>query len=83
MPVAGGDAGPDVTPVLEAMTLPSAALALGLPRVPTARLQVGAGVALLRMLGIDLGQDAPDLLRMVDALPDGPPAPPSSAPCTP
>ncbi|MBW0115363.1 alpha/beta fold hydrolase [Pseudonocardia abyssalis] len=68
--VGSGGAGPDVTPVLRAMTLPGAAVALGLLRMPTARLQVGAGVALLRMLGTDLGQDAPDLLRMVDALPD-------------
>ncbi|MHA6781447.1 alpha/beta fold hydrolase [Pseudonocardia saturnea] len=68
--VGSGGAGPDVTPVLRAMTLPGAAVALGLLRVPTARLQVGAAVALLRMLGTDLGQDAPDLLRMVDALPD-------------
>ena len=68
--VGSGGAGPDVTPVLRAMTLPGAAVALGLLRMPTARLQVGAAVALLRMLGTDLGQDAPDLLRMVDALPD-------------
>ncbi|MBW0088413.1 alpha/beta hydrolase [Pseudonocardia sp. KRD-184] len=68
--VGSGGAGPDVTPVLRAMTLPGAAAALGLLRLPTARLQVGAGVALLRLLGTDLGQDAPDLLRMVDALPD-------------
>jgi pimeloyl-ACP methyl ester carboxylesterase len=68
--VGSGGAGPDVTPVLRAMTLPGAALALNLLRLPGARLQVGAVVALLRALDTGLGQDAPDLLRMVDALPD-------------
>jgi pimeloyl-ACP methyl ester carboxylesterase len=68
--IGSGGAGPDVTPVLRAMTLPGAALALGLLRMPGARLQVGAVVALLRALDTGLGLDAPDLLRMVDALPD-------------
>jgi pimeloyl-ACP methyl ester carboxylesterase len=68
--VGSGGAGPDVTPVLRAMTLPGAALALSLLRLPGARLQVGAVVAILRALDTGLGQDAPDLLRMVDALPD-------------
>jgi pimeloyl-ACP methyl ester carboxylesterase len=68
--VGSGGAGPDVTPVLRAMTLPGAVGLLRLLRLPTARLQVGAAVQLLRMLGTGLGQDAPDLLRMVDALPD-------------
>jgi pimeloyl-ACP methyl ester carboxylesterase len=68
--VGSGGAGPDVTPVLRAMTLPGAAGLLQLLRLPTARLQVGVAVQLLRLLGTGLGQDAPDLLRMVDALPD-------------
>lgn len=68
--VGSGGAGPEVTPVLRAMTLPGAASLLGLLQLPTARLQVGAAVGMLRRLGTDLGQDAPDLLRMVDALPD-------------
>jgi pimeloyl-ACP methyl ester carboxylesterase len=69
--VGSGGAGPDVNPVLRAMTLPGAALALTLLRLPGARLQVGAVVAALRALDTGLGQDAPDLLRIVDALPDG------------
>jgi pimeloyl-ACP methyl ester carboxylesterase len=68
--VGSGGAGPDVTPVLRAMTLPGAAGLLHLLRLPTARLQVGVAVQLLRLLGTGFGQDAPDLLRMVDALPD-------------
>jgi pimeloyl-ACP methyl ester carboxylesterase len=68
--VGSGGAGPDVTPVLRAMTLPGAAMALHLLRLPGARLQVGVVVAALRALGTGLGQDGADLLRMVDALPD-------------
>jgi pimeloyl-ACP methyl ester carboxylesterase len=68
--VGSGGVGPEVTPVLRAMTLPGAASLLGLLQLPTARLQVGAAVGMLRLLGTDLGRDAPDLLRMVDALPD-------------
>jgi pimeloyl-ACP methyl ester carboxylesterase len=68
--VGSGGAGPDVTPVLRALTLPGAAVALHLLRLPGARLQVGAVVAALRALGSDLGRDGADLLRMVDALPD-------------
>jgi pimeloyl-ACP methyl ester carboxylesterase len=68
--VGSGGAGPDVTPVLRAMTLPGAANLLGLLQLPTARLQVGLAIGMLQLLGTDLGQDAHDLLRMVDALPD-------------
>ncbi|MGD9526527.1 alpha/beta fold hydrolase [Pseudonocardia sp.] len=68
--VGSGGAGLSVSPVLRAMTLPGAIGALQWLRVPTARWQVGAIVQLLRRLDTDLGRDAPDLLRMVDALPD-------------
>ncbi|AEA24351.1 alpha/beta fold hydrolase [Pseudonocardia benzenivorans] len=68
--VGSGGAGPDVTPVLRAMTLPGAATLLGALRLPTMRLQAEAVVAALRLLGTDIGLDAPDLLRVVDALPD-------------
>ncbi len=68
--VGSGGAGPDVSAVLRAATLPGAALLLALLQLPTARWQVGQVIGLLRALGTDLGQDAPDLLRVVDALPD-------------
>lgn len=68
--VGSGGAGPEVTPVLRAMTLPGATALLHALRLPTARRQAGAVVAALRLLGTDLGLDAPDLLRVVDALPD-------------
>jgi pimeloyl-ACP methyl ester carboxylesterase len=68
--VGSGGAGLSVSPVLRAMTLPGAFAALQLLQVPTARWQVGTVAWLLRLLDTDLGRDAPDLLRMVDALPD-------------
>ncbi|MCF7549979.1 alpha/beta fold hydrolase [Pseudonocardia sp. WMMC193] len=68
--VGSGGAGPEVNPVLRAMTLPGAAAALHALRLPTMRWQVGAAVGLMRALGTDLGHDAEDMLRIVDALPD-------------
>lgn len=68
--VGSGGAGLSVSPVLRAMTLPGATGVLQWLRVPTARWQVGTTVRLLRALDTDIGQDAPDLLRMIDALPD-------------
>lgn len=68
--VGSGGAGPEVNPVLRAMTLPGAAAALHALRLPTMRWQVGAVVEALRVLGTGLGRDAPDMLRVVDALPD-------------
>lgn len=68
--VGSGGAGPEVNPVLRAMTLPGAAAALHALRLPTMRWQVGAAVGLMRALGTDLGRDAEDMLRIVDALPD-------------
>jgi pimeloyl-ACP methyl ester carboxylesterase len=68
--VGSGGAGPEVNPVLRAMTLPGAAAALHALRLPTMRRQVGMVVEALRVLGTGLGRDAPDMLRVVDALPD-------------
>lgn len=68
--VGSGGAGPEVTTLLRLATLPGAASLLRLLELPTSRWQVGAVVGLLRALETDIGQDAPDLLRMIDALPD-------------
>lgn len=56
--------------MLRLLTLPGAQAALSLLRMPTARWQLGAAVAALRMLDTPLGLDGPDLLRAVDAPPD-------------
>jgi len=68
--IGSGGAGPEVNPVLRLMSLPGAEAALHALRLPTMRWQVGAVVSLIRALGADLGRDAPDMLRIVDALPD-------------
>lgn len=68
--VSSGGAGHAVSPLLRAATLPGAQAALSLLRLPGARGAVGAGVALLARLDTGLGLDAPDLKRVVDALPD-------------
>lgn len=68
--VSTGGVGPQVTPVLRGVSLPGAALLLSLLGLPGADLPVRAVVALLRLLDTGLGQDAPELLGLVDALPD-------------
>lgn len=68
--VGSGGAGPEVSIALRALSLPGARAAMMLLRVPGARWQLGAAVSILRALDTALGQDAPDLLRAVDALPD-------------
>jgi len=60
-----------VTPLLRAATLPGAELLLLALSLPTMRTQLGLAVKALRLLDTGLGVDAPDLLRVVDALPDG------------
>jgi pimeloyl-ACP methyl ester carboxylesterase len=68
--VASGGAGQSVSPLLRAATLPGAAAALSALQLPGSRLAVGAVVGLLARLDTGLGLDAPDLRRVVDALPD-------------
>ncbi|QNS06045.1 alpha/beta fold hydrolase [Streptomyces xanthii] len=60
-----------VTPLLRAATLPGAELLMMALRMPTMRTQIGLAVKALQFLDTNLGVDAPDLLRVVDALPDG------------
>ncbi|MFI8230446.1 alpha/beta fold hydrolase [Streptomyces sp. NPDC085900] len=68
--VSAGGVGREVNPVLRFVSLPGAHLALSALRLPGMRLQVGAAVRLMRLLDTDLGQDASELLTLVDALPD-------------
>jgi len=56
--------------VLRAVSLPGADLMLSTLRLPTARFQSRMFVQLMKLLDTDLGRDAPDLLNLVDALPD-------------
>ncbi|MDX3451514.1 alpha/beta hydrolase [Streptomyces sp. ME02-8801-2C] len=68
--VSAGGVGREVNPVLRAVSLPGAHLALSALRLPGMRLQVGLVVRLMKLLGTGLGQDATELLTLVDALPD-------------
>ncbi|SHH69632.1 alpha/beta fold hydrolase [Streptomyces sp. 3214.6] len=68
--VSAGGVGREVNPALRLVSLPGAHLALSALRLPGARLQVGLVIRLMKLLDTDLGQDAPDLLHLVDALPD-------------
>jgi pimeloyl-ACP methyl ester carboxylesterase len=68
--VGSGGAGPEVTPLLRAASLPGAQLAMAALRMPGMRLQAGLVAEALRMLGGDLGVDAREVLRVIDALPD-------------
>ncbi|MEV5899904.1 alpha/beta hydrolase [Streptomyces sp. NBC_00015] len=68
--VSAGGVGREVNPALRLVSLPGAHLALSALRLPGARFQVGLAVGLMKLLDTDLGQDAPDLLHLVDALPD-------------
>jgi pimeloyl-ACP methyl ester carboxylesterase len=68
--VSSGGAGRGVSPLLRAATLPGASLALAGLQLPGSRVVAAAAVALLGRLDTGLGLDAPDLRRVVDALPD-------------
>nr|WP_246568599.1 alpha/beta hydrolase [Streptomyces flaveus] len=68
--VGTGGIGRQVTPLLRAATLPGASLLLQALQLPTVRWQWGAAVKVLQWLRTDLGVDAPDLLRVLEALPD-------------
>ncbi|MFG2429749.1 alpha/beta fold hydrolase [Streptomyces sp. NPDC048590] len=69
--VSAGGVGREVNPVLRAVSLPGADLMLSTLRLPGMRSQVGLFTRLMRILDTDLGQDAGELVDLVDALPDG------------
>ncbi len=64
--VSGGGAGREVSALLRLLSTPVAPEVLALLRLPFARVQVRALGALLRACGVDLGVDAPELLRVMD-----------------
>ncbi|GGT90147.1 hypothetical protein GCM10010289_07880 [Streptomyces violascens] len=68
--VGAGGVGREVNPVLRAAALPGAELMLALLSRPSMRRPTRLVIELMRLLDSDLGQDAPDLLGLVDALPD-------------
>ncbi|MGW4227810.1 alpha/beta fold hydrolase [Streptomyces sp. NPDC004980] len=68
--VSAGGVGREVNPVLRAVSLPGADLMLSTLRLPGMRRQVGLFTRLIKALDTDLGQDADELVDLVDALPD-------------
>lgn len=68
--VSSGGAGRGVSPLLRLATLPGAQAALATLQLPGAGLLSAAAVGLLGRLDRGLAVDAPDLRRVVDALPD-------------
>jgi pimeloyl-ACP methyl ester carboxylesterase len=68
--VASGGAGRTVSPLLRAATLPGAQGLLAALRLPGARSIVNLAVNVLERTDTGLGLDAPDLRRVVEALPD-------------
>ncbi|WP_375475900.1 alpha/beta fold hydrolase [uncultured Jatrophihabitans sp.] len=68
--VSSGGAGRHVSPLLRTASLPGAQAALAALRLPGARSAVNAAIWLLERFDTGLGLDAPDLRRVVEALPD-------------
>lgn len=68
--VGSGGSGPEVSSVLRLLTLPGSQALLHLLRLPWSHWQARLTVAALQAMNTALGQDAPDLLRIVDSLPD-------------
>ncbi|MEU4085489.1 alpha/beta hydrolase [Streptomyces aureus] len=68
--VSAGGVGGEVTPALRAVSLPGAHLLLSALRLPGMSLHVGLFLRLMRLVDADLARDAPELLNLVDALPD-------------
>ncbi|MCU1499378.1 MAG: hypothetical protein JWM47_3331 [Acidimicrobiales bacterium] len=68
--VSSGGVAKEVSPFLRLASTPVADVFLPLLRLPPARLAAIAGIELLRRSGTDLGRDAEELGRVLDALPD-------------
>jgi pimeloyl-ACP methyl ester carboxylesterase len=68
--VASGGVSREVNPVLRLASTPLADLALPLLKIPPVKLAAMAGIELLRRSGTDLGRDAEELSRVLDALPE-------------
>ena len=68
--VSTGGLGREVTPVLRAVTLPNADLAMALLRTPGARIGARIGAEVMRRTGTSFGHDAADFLRVVESVRD-------------
>jgi pimeloyl-ACP methyl ester carboxylesterase len=68
--VSAGGVGREVNPVLRAVSLPGADLILAALRLPGVRRQTRGFAALMQLLDTDIGKDTPELLSLIDSLPD-------------
>ncbi|MCB1038821.1 MAG: alpha/beta fold hydrolase, partial [Acidimicrobiales bacterium] len=68
--VASGGVAREVSPFLRVAATPLADVGLPLLRFPPLKLAAMAGIELLRRSGSDIGRDAEELSRVLDALPD-------------
>lgn len=68
--VSAGGVSQAVAPMLRAASLPGASIAIGAMEQPAVRQLVRRGVSLLARSPLSVGLDAPELLRVVDDLPD-------------
>jgi pimeloyl-ACP methyl ester carboxylesterase len=68
--VSAGGMGREVNPLLRLLTLPGAELSLAALRVPGVRRQLGVLARLAEFTDSGLGEDAGDLLRVVDSFTD-------------
>ena len=68
--VATGGVGRQVTPLLRTATLPGAELLMAGMKLPLVRWQITTAIKLLTLTGLPLGRDAPEMLRVLDSLPN-------------
>jgi pimeloyl-ACP methyl ester carboxylesterase len=68
--VGSGGVGKQVSVALRAASVPGASLAIGALRLPGMKYYTSVALKLLALLDTDMGVDAPDLIRVVEALPD-------------
>lgn len=68
--VASGGVSREVNPFLRIASTPAADVLLPLLKLPPVKLAAMAGIELLRRSGTDLGRDAEELSRVLDALPE-------------
>ena len=68
--VSAGGVGREVNPILRAVSLPGADLILAALHLPGMRRQTHSFAALMQLLDTDIGKDAPELLSLIDSLPD-------------
>lgn len=68
--VGSGGVGRQVSLALRLASVPGASFAIGALRLPGMRFHTAIALKVLALMDTDMGVDAPDLIRLVEALPD-------------